>query len=107
MIYVARPRTGKNRVVVDIGIHGIVPVWHREYRPCLIDRVLHFFPDQDSSKPAFTLTRLVLKQADEVDALNPDFVSPNNSAETANIKKGRRDSGANGRAECGERVGME
>src|SRR3546814_3925174 len=39
MIYVARPRTGKNRVVVDIGIHGLVPVWHREYRPCLIDRV--------------------------------------------------------------------
>src|SRR3546814_17203643 len=38
MIYVARPRTGKNRVVVDIGIHGLVPVWHREYRPCLIDR---------------------------------------------------------------------
>src|SRR3546814_3890307 len=38
MVYVARPGTGKNRVVVDIGIHGLVPVWHREYRPCRIDR---------------------------------------------------------------------
>src|SRR3546814_14994503 len=63
MVYVARPGTGKNRVVVDIGIHGLVPVWHREYRPCLIDRVLHFVPDQDASGPAFKLTKRGLKHA--------------------------------------------
>ena len=71
MVYVARPGTGKNRAVVDIGIHGLVPVWHRVYRPCLIDRVLHFVPDQDVSKPAFKLTRRGLKQAVDFDALNP------------------------------------
>lgn len=74
MVYVARPGTGKNRVVVDIGIHGLVPVWHREYRPCLIDRVLHFVPDQDASGPAFKLTKRGLKQAADFDALNPDGI---------------------------------
>ncbi|SBV32750.1 protein of unknown function [uncultured Sphingopyxis sp.] len=74
MVYVARPGTGANRVVVDIGIHGLVPVWHREYRLCLIDHVLHFVPDQDASKPAFKLTRLGLKQAVDFDALNPEWI---------------------------------
>ena len=74
MVHVARPGTGANRVVVDIGIHGLVPVWHREYRPCLIDRVLHFVPDQDASKPAFKLSRRGLKQAVDFDALNPEGI---------------------------------
>lgn len=74
MVYVARPGTGKNRAVVDIGIHGLVPVWHLEYRLCLIDRVLHFVPDQDASKPAFKLTRRGLKQAVDFDALNPEGI---------------------------------
>src|SRR3546814_21123689 len=76
MIYVARPRTGKNRVVVDIGIHGLVPVGHREYRPCLIDRVLHFVPDQDASGPALQLTKRGMKHADAFDALNPHGICP-------------------------------
>lgn len=71
MVYVARPGTGKNRAVVDIGIHGLVPVWHREYRLCLIEGVLYFVPDQDASQPAFKLTRRGLKQAADFDALNP------------------------------------
>ena len=74
MIYVARPETGANRAVVDIGIHGLVPVWHREYRPCLIEGVLHFVPGQDASKPTFKLTRRGLKQAAEFDALNPERI---------------------------------
>lgn len=74
MVYVARPGTGKNRAVVDIGIHGLVPVWHREYRPCLIEGVLHLVPDQDASGPAFKLTRLGLKQAADFDALNPEEI---------------------------------
>lgn len=74
MVYVARPGTGKNRVVVDIGIHGLVPVWRHEYRPCLIEGVLHFVPDQDASGPAFKLTRRGLKQAVDFDALNPEEI---------------------------------
>lgn len=74
MVYVARPGTGKNRVVVDIGVHGLVPVWHREYRPCLIEGVLHLVPDQDASGPAFKLTRHGLKQAVDFDALSPEGI---------------------------------
>ncbi|HMO73876.1 MAG TPA: hypothetical protein PKD99_00330 [Sphingopyxis sp.] len=74
MVYVARPGTGKNRAVVDIGTHGLVPVWHREYRPCLIEGVLHFVPDQDASKPIFKLSRRGLKQAVDFDALDPEGI---------------------------------
>lgn len=74
MVYVARPGTGENRVVVDIGIHGLVPVWHREYRPCLIEDMLHFVPDQDASGPAFKLTRRGLKQAADFDALSAEGI---------------------------------
>lgn len=74
MVYVARSGTGANRVVVDIGIHGLVPVWHCEYRPGLIEGVLHFVPDQDASKPAFKLTRRGLKRAVDFDALNPEGI---------------------------------
>ena len=74
MVHVARPGTGENRVVVDIGIHGLVPVWHREYRPCLIEGVLHFVPDQDASGPTFKLTRHGLKRAVDFDALNPEWI---------------------------------
>lgn len=73
-VHVARPGTGENRVVVDIGIHGLVPVWHREYRPCLIEGVLHFVPDQDASGPTFKLTRHGLKRAVDFDALNPEGI---------------------------------
>ena len=85
MIYVARPGTGKNRAVVDIGIHGLVPVWHREYRLCLNECVLHFVPGQDASKPMFKLTRRGLKQAADFDALNPDFVAPTKSGAAPKI----------------------
>ena len=74
MVHVARPGAGKNRAVVDIGIHGLVPVWHCEYRPCLIEGMLHFVPDQDASGPAFKLTRRGLKQAADFDALNPEWI---------------------------------
>lgn len=50
MVRVARPSADEKRVLVDIGIDGLVPVWFREYRPCLIQRALHFVPDQDASK---------------------------------------------------------
>ncbi|HET6526119.1 hypothetical protein [Sphingopyxis sp.] len=85
MVYVARPGTGSNRVVVNIGIHGFVPLWHREYRPCLIEGVLHFVPDQDASKPAFKLTRRGLTQAADFDATNPDFASPTKSGAASKI----------------------
>ena len=74
MVYVAGPWTGKNRAVVDIGVHGLVPVWHREYRLCLIEGVLHFVPDQDASKPAFKLTKRGLKKAVDFDALSAEGI---------------------------------
>ena len=74
MVYVARTGVAANRVIVDIGIHGLVPVWFREYRPRLIEGVLHFVPDHDASGPAFKLTRHGLKQAADFDALNPEWI---------------------------------
>lgn len=60
MVSVVRSGTGVNRVVLDIGIHGSLPVWHEKYRPCLLDRTLHFVPDQDAGGPTFKLTRSAL-----------------------------------------------
>jgi len=72
IVYVARPGNGPNRVVVDIAIDGLVPVWFREYRPCLLDGVLHFVPDRDASKPAFKLTKSGLARSTDFDALKQD-----------------------------------
>lgn len=72
VVYVAHPGNGPNRVVVDIAIDGLVPVWFREYRPCLLDGVLHFVPDNDASKPAFKLTKRGLTRSTDFDALKQD-----------------------------------
>lgn len=72
IVCVARPGNGPNRVVVDIAIDGLVPVWFREYRPCLLDGVLHFVPDHNASKPAFKLTKRGLTRSTDFDALKQD-----------------------------------
>ncbi len=74
MVHIARPGAAANRVIVDVGIHGLVPVWYREYRPCLIEGMLHFVPYQDASKPAFKLTRHGLKRAVDFDALSAEGI---------------------------------
>lgn len=72
VVYVAFSGNGPNRVVVDIAIDGLVPVWFREYRPCLLDGVLHFVPDYDASKPTFKLTKKGLTRSLDFDALSSD-----------------------------------
>lgn len=74
LVRVARPSADEKRVLVDIGIDGLVPVWFREYRPCLIQRALHFVPDQDASKPAFKLTKHGLERAADFDALSSEWL---------------------------------
>ena len=69
IVNVARPGNGLNRVVVDIAIDGLIPVWFREYRPCLLDGVLHFVPDHDASKPTFKLTNCGLTRSTNFDSL--------------------------------------
>jgi hypothetical protein len=70
MISVVRSPTEGNRVVVDIGIRDRLPVWYKRYRPCLLDRALHFVPDQDPARPAFKLTKDGLFAAVEFDELD-------------------------------------
>lgn len=70
MISIVRSTTEGNRVVVDIGIRDRLPVWYKRYRPCLLDRALHFVPDQDIDRPAFKLTKVGLIAAVEFDELD-------------------------------------
>ena len=72
VVYVALSGNGPNRVVVDIAIDGPVPVWFQEYRPCLLDGVLHFVPDHDASKPTFKLSKKGLTRSLDFDALSSD-----------------------------------
>jgi len=72
IVYVACPGNGPNRVVVDIAIDGLVPAWFREYRPCLLNGVLHFVPDHDASKPTFKLTKKGLTRSIDFEALKRD-----------------------------------
>jgi hypothetical protein len=72
IVYVSRPGNGPNRVVVNIAIDGLVPIWFREFRPCLLDDALHFVPDYDASKPVFKLTKRGLTRSTDFDALKQD-----------------------------------
>lgn len=74
MVSVVHSGTGISRVVLDIGIHGPVPVWHRKYRPCLLDRALHFVPDQDAGGPTFKLTKSGLIASVDFHDLDPDWI---------------------------------
>lgn len=72
IVQIARPRIGPRKVVVDIGVDGLVPVWYPEYRPCLLDGVLHFVPDQEPGGPIFRLTQKGLMSSVDFDVLQPD-----------------------------------
>ena len=72
IVQIARPRIGPRKVVVDIGVDGLVPVWYPEYRPCLLDGVLHFVPDHEPGGPIFRLTQKGLMSSVDFDVLQPD-----------------------------------
>lgn len=57
MISVVRSNPAVNRVVLDIGIYDRLPVWYKKYRPCVLDRVLHFVPGQGTAGPALKLVK--------------------------------------------------
>jgi len=72
IVQIARPSIGPKKVIVDIGVDGLVPIWYEEYRPCSLDGVLHFVPDQDQGGPIFRLTQKGLTSSVEFDVLQPD-----------------------------------
>ncbi|KTE17795.1 hypothetical protein [Sphingopyxis sp. H115] len=69
IVRISRPSIGPKKVVIDIGIDGLVPVWHNEYRPCSLDGVLHFVPDHDPGGPIFRLTQKGLISSVDFDVL--------------------------------------
>lgn len=72
IVRISRPRIGPKKVVVDIGIDGLTPVWYNEYRPCSLDGVMHFVPDYEQGGPIFRLTQKGLMSSVDFDVLQPD-----------------------------------
>ncbi|HJS12191.1 hypothetical protein [Sphingopyxis sp.] len=72
IVRVSRPSIGAKKIILDIGIDGLTPVWYHEYRPCSLDGALHFVPDHDPGKPIFRLTPKGLTSSVDFDALQPD-----------------------------------
>ena len=72
IIRISRPSTGPKKVVVDVGIDGLVPTWYCEYRPCSLDGVLHFLPDHEPGGPIFKLTQKGLTASVDFDVVQPD-----------------------------------
>ena len=72
IIHISRPSIGPKKVVVDVGIDGLVPIWYCEYRPCSLDGVLHFVPDYDPGGPIFRLTQKGLMASVDFDGLQHD-----------------------------------
>lgn len=72
IVQIARPSIGPKKVVVDVGIDGLVPVWYSEYRPCSLDGALHFVPDHDPGQPVFKLTKKGLTSSVDFDVLQLD-----------------------------------
>lgn len=56
VVSVSRPTIGPKKVTLEIGIDGLVPIWHSEYCARVIDGTLYFAPTFDPSKPLFKLT---------------------------------------------------
>lgn len=72
IVRISRPSIGPKKVILDIGVDGLVPVWYPEYRPCLLDGVLHFVPDHEPGGPIFRLTQKGLMSSVDFDVLQPD-----------------------------------
>lgn len=72
IVRISRPSIGPKRILVDVGIDGLTPAWHQEYRPCSLDGVLHFVPDHDPGGPIFRLTQKGLTSSVDFDVLQFD-----------------------------------
>jgi len=72
IVRISRPSIGPKKVICDVGIDGLTPVWYHEYRPCSLDGVLHFVPEHDPGGPIFRLTQKGLKASVDFDGLQPD-----------------------------------
>ncbi len=72
IVQIARPSISSKKVIVDIGIDGLIPVWYNEYRPCSLDGVVHFVSDHDPGRPIFRLTKKGLTSSVDFDVLQPD-----------------------------------
>src|SRR3546814_1045697 len=59
IVRISRPNSGPKKVVVDIGVDGLVPVWHNGYRPCALDGVLFLVPDHRSEEHTSELQSLM------------------------------------------------
>lgn len=72
IVRISRSSIGSKKVILDIGVDGLVPVWYNEYRPCSLDGVLHFVPDHEPGGPIFRLTQKGLMSSVDFDVLQPD-----------------------------------
>lgn len=72
IVSILRPSIGPKNMTLAIGIHGRVPIWHWEYRPCMLAGSLHFVPDLDPSGPIFKLTKKGLLSSGNFEVLQCD-----------------------------------
>lgn len=72
IVRISRPSIGAKKVLLDVGLDGPSPVWHNEYRPCLLGGSLHFVPDYDPTEPIFRLTKGGLVASVKVEDLRPN-----------------------------------
>lgn len=72
IVRISRPSIGAKKMILDVGIDGLTPIWYREYRPCLLDGSIHFVPDHDPGGPIFRLTQKGLTSSVDFDVLQPD-----------------------------------
>lgn len=69
VVSVSRPSIGPKKVTLEIGIDGLVPVWHSEYCARIIDGGLYFAPAFDPSGPLFKLTKKGLTASSDFDGV--------------------------------------
>ncbi|OWR00173.1 hypothetical protein CDQ91_05220 [Sphingopyxis witflariensis] len=55
--------SGPRKILFEIGIDGLTPVWHSEYVSRGVDGGLYFVPGHDPSGPLFKLTKQGLKSS--------------------------------------------
>lgn len=60
---------GPRKIMFEIGIDGLVPVWHSEYSSRIVDGDLFFVPDGDPGGPLFKLTKQGLKSSADFDGM--------------------------------------
>ena len=69
IVYVVRQGSGPRKILFEIGIDGLVSVWHSEYSSRIVDGDLFFMPGQDPGGPLFKLTKQGLKSSADFDGM--------------------------------------